>query len=71
MVIIAALSPNASEQMHDRMPVFLTEKDLGEWLDPGHLDSVQTRGLATHISETRDTIAHEPRVNQLWLTPRE
>nr|WP_252908597.1 SOS response-associated peptidase [Cutibacterium avidum] len=57
--------------MHDRMPVFLTEIDLGEWLDPGHLDSVQTRGLATHISETRDTIAHEPRVNQLWVTPRE
>ena len=70
-VIIAALSRGASEQMHDRLPVFLTEKDLGEWLDPGRLDSVQARGLATHIGDTRDTIAHEPKVNQLRVTPRE
>ncbi|MSS44573.1 SOS response-associated peptidase [Cutibacterium sp. WCA-380-WT-3A] len=65
MTIITAPSRDAAGKVHDRMPVFLTEADSEEWLDPGRLNSVQARGLAAHIGQARETIARELRIDQV------
>ncbi|MDU5340732.1 hypothetical protein B6N42_07475 [Cutibacterium avidum] len=61
---MTAPSRDAAGQVHNRMPVFLTD-DLDEWLDPARLDATQARGLAAHISKARDLIANELKVDQV------
>ena len=65
VAIITAPSRDAAGQIHNRMPVFLTDNDLDEWLDPACLDAAQARGLAAHISKARDLIANELKVDRV------
>lgn len=55
--IITTRSVDAAGQVHDRMPVFLADADLDEWLDPGKLDRTGAAGLVAHVAEASTAIA--------------
>ncbi|MDO4412500.1 SOS response-associated peptidase [Cutibacterium sp.] len=65
MAIITVTARDSAGQVHDRMPVFLANDDLGEWLNPARLDATQARGLAAYIGKAHTKIAHELTVDQV------
>lgn len=50
---------DAGGEVHDRMPVFLTDEAVGEWLTPGKLDPEQKDPLLAMIDEVSTSVASE------------
>lgn len=70
--IVTTTARDSAGQVHDRMPVFLDEESLDEWLAPGRLDQTQAEGLAALAGERMGGIASalstyrvDPRVNNV------
>lgn len=70
--IITTTGTDRAGEIHDRMPVFLAEDALDEWLDPEKLDLDQAEGLvqlagaqAEQIATTLDSYRVDPRVNNV------
>ncbi|AXE37394.1 Putative SOS response-associated peptidase YedK [Acidipropionibacterium virtanenii] len=72
VAIVTTTATDSAGQVHDRMPVFLDEDDLDEWLTPGKLDETGVNGLvslagedAARIAGHLDTYRVDPRVNNV------
>jgi len=48
-----------SGEVHDRMPVFLTDEAVGEWLAPGKLEPEQKDPLLAMIDDVSSSVAGE------------
>ena len=57
--IVTREARDAGGEVHDRMPVFLTEDSVGEWLAPGKLEAEQKDPLLAMIDEVSTTVASE------------
>ena len=55
--IVTREARDAGGEVHDRMPVFLTEEAVGEWLAPGKLEAEQKDPLLAMIDEVSATVA--------------
>lgn len=55
--IVTREARDAGGEVHDRMPVFLTEEAVGAWLDPGKLEAEQKGPLLAMIDEVSTTVA--------------
>lgn len=72
VAIITTTGTDRAGEIHDRMPVFLTEEILDEWLVPGTLDPTETMGLVRLAGEQARRIATslnshlvDPRINSV------
>ncbi|MCT1909522.1 SOS response-associated peptidase [Brachybacterium paraconglomeratum] len=57
--IVTREARDAGGEVHDRMPVFLTEDSVGEWLAPGKLEAEQKDPLLAMIDKVSTTVANE------------
>lgn len=57
--IITREARDAGGEVHDRMPVFLTDDAVAEWLAPGKLDADAKAHLQGELEHASETIAHE------------
>lgn len=72
VAIVTTTSTDSAGEVHDRMPVFLGEDSLDEWLAPGKLDETSVQGLvslaaddAARIAGGLGTYRVDPRVNNV------
>lgn len=70
--IVTTTAKDSAGQVHDRMPVFIDDDTLDEWLAPGKLDQTQAEGLAAlagqrmgRITGSLSTYRVDPRVNNV------
>ncbi len=57
--IVTREARDASGEVHDRMPVFLTEDAVAEWLVPGKLEPAQKDPLLAQLDQVSTTMAAE------------
>lgn len=57
--IVTREARDAGGKVHDRMPVFLTEDAVGEWIVPGKLEPEQKDPLLAMIDDVSTTVASE------------
>lgn len=55
--VITREARDASGEVHDRMPAFLTEEALADWLAPGKLGAEQKDPLLAQLEEISTTVA--------------
>lgn len=55
--IVTREARDAGGEVHDRIPVFLTDEAVGEWLTPGKLAPEQKDPLLAMIDEVSTTVA--------------
>ena len=57
--VVTREARDASGEVHDRMPVFLTDEVAQEWLTPGKLDAAQKDPLLAQLDEASSLISSE------------
>lgn len=57
--IVTREARDASGEVHDRMPAFLTADAVGEWLTPGKLEAEQKDPLLAMIDDVSTSVASE------------
>nr|WP_301472809.1 SOS response-associated peptidase [Brachybacterium sp.] len=57
--IVTREARDAGGEVHDRMPVFLTDEAVGEWLTPGKLEAEQKDPLLAMVDDVSATVAGE------------
>lgn len=57
--IVTREARDAGGEVHDRMPVFLTEDILGEWLSPGKLEAEKKDPLLAQLDEVSTSVASQ------------
>ncbi|MGP5292595.1 SOS response-associated peptidase [Brachybacterium tyrofermentans] len=57
--IVTREARDAGGEVHDRMPVFLTEEAVAEWLAPGKLEAEQKDPLLAVIDDVSTSLASE------------
>jgi len=57
--IVTREACDAGGEVHDRMPVFLTDDAVGEWLTPGKLEAEQKDPLLAMIDDVSTAVAGE------------
>ena len=55
--VITRGARDAGGEVHDRMPTFLTDDGLEEWLAPGRLEKDQKDPLLDHLDDASTTVA--------------
>ncbi len=72
VAIVTTTGSDRAGEIHDRMPVFLADEALDEWLQPGRLDPTGAEGLvhlaaeqARRIAGRLDSRQVDPRVNSV------
>src|SRR5699024_11536016 len=59
VTIVTRDARDAGGEVHDRMPVCLTDDAVGEWLTPGKLEAEQKDTLLAMIDDVSTTVAGE------------
>lgn len=57
--IITREARDAAGQVHDRMPAYLPEDMLGDWLAPGKLEQTEREHLHAELGEASEAIARD------------
>ncbi|WP_263310291.1 SOS response-associated peptidase [Brachybacterium atlanticum] len=57
--IVTREARDAGGEVHDRMPVFLADEAVGEWLAPGKLEPERKDSLLAMINDVSTTVAAE------------
>lgn len=72
MAVITTTARDGAGTVHDRMPAFLPDDELDEWLDPHPLDTTGAHGLASHLARACTRVAAtltthrvDPRLNDV------